>query len=152
MASTPRRFAASRAGSEAFAHDDDLDLRVNIPQRPDRGRAIHERHHHVGQHESDVRPAGGKEGNGLRAVGGGQHLVAVPFENLPGHEAHRILVFHQQNGFAAASGGGWNRGFLRRGDGRCGGRQIDFELRPQADLADHIQESAVAFDDAQHRR
>ena len=91
-----------------------------------------------------------EEGHGLHAVSGNEHLIAVHLEHPGRHQAHRLVVVHQQDGVGLDvrlhhRGGGVEKGvavvvgFVQR-------RQVDAKDRALACCAVQLHVAPVALD------
>ena len=96
--------------------EDDLQLRIALAKLLEQRRAVHLRHHHVGDDEVDRAAVLLEHFHGLDAVLGLEHGVAARFQAAGVERAKPLLVLDQQDRAGAGEiGGGRRRGLGRRG-------------------------------------
>ncbi len=133
------------------AETDDLDFRIDGLKRGDGGRAIHDRHGHVGDDRGDFILAGGVNLDGVGAVGGQQDAVA---EIVPACVCAISRMGSSSSTTSTSSSwprGSWDCSCRRifRGRRAGAGGKINLEDGALARLAVAGDEAAVALDDGQ---
>ena len=96
-----RRCAAERQVAGVAGHEQHLDRRAVQGDELRRLRAVHVRHHHVGDQDVDRALKALREQERLAAVADVEHLVAAQHQPFPRQLPHVVVVLDQQDGLVA---------------------------------------------------
>ena len=145
--------------------EDDLEIGIFLAHRLQQRRAVHFRHHHVGDDEIDRAVPFLQRLQRLDAVGGLDHAVAARAQAARVQRAQALLVLDQQDGALPGEVGArfcFRRRLLGRAIGGGGvGHSLQLGMMPRQEDVERgaligfgidIDEAAGLLDDAVHRR
>src|ERR1035437_3301264 len=139
-------------GNLQAADHDDLDGRIEVFERFNGRRAVHDGHHHVGKHDVNLLRLLGVERNRLSSFSGGDSTVTEGLECALRDVADRELVVDHKHEFVAATREFDLKGRCGRSPERRVGGQVDPERRASTNFAVNMDETTMGFDDGVYRR
>jgi len=91
---------------------DHADIGVHLAQGADGRRTVHQRHHHIREHDGNLRSASRIGNHGFDAIGGEDRAIAERFERLLCDLANGSFIIDGEDKFIVAA---WQtaRGFHR---------------------------------------
>ncbi len=133
------------------AHEQDRDIRTDLPQARGKLGTTHARHELIGYDEIKTRRPRLERLEGGLTVLEPDGFVAEGRDHLLTEEHERLVVVDEEDGLAATAGN-WRALDTARGDGVSGPREVDREAAPLPRCARNLDGTIVIAHDAVYQR